>query len=197
MFLQLTSFSLWDWGNEQMDSTAVHCRTLSVLATCPGILKRQLGECRWGTAMRSWEYWFYWEAASGTAEPGGCPGPKNRLPADYCKTLSPVIGKDSLTDVRHSLNKGQLLLSTRRAVLILLIKRDQRERKNWRPVVLHCTQAESMFLPAPLRVIEQVIYVDQTYYVPRLMISGHFFTDWGHFGPFHAMVWLLKTSWKL
>lgn len=146
--------------------------------------------------MRSWEYWFYWEAASGTAEPGGCPGPQNRLPADYCKTLWPVIGKDLLTDVRHSLNKGQLLLSSRRAVLILLIKRDQRERKNWRPVVLH-TSTEPMFLPAPQRVIEQVIYVDQTYYVPRPVISGHFFTDSGHFGPFHAMVWLLKTSWKL
>lgn len=155
MFLRLTSFPLRDWGNGQMESTAVHCRTLSVLATCPGILKRQLGEWRWGAAiqrgsrvgfsgpMRSLEHWFCWEAASGTAEPGGCRGPKNRLPADYCKTLWPVIGKDLLTDVRHSLNKGQLLLSSRRAVLILLIKRDQRQRKNWRPVVLHCTQAQS------------------------------------------------------
>lgn len=31
-----------------------------------------------------------------------------------------------------------------------------------------------MFSPAPQRAIEQVIYVDQTYYVPRVMISDHF-----------------------
>ncbi|KAK3555034.1 hypothetical protein QTP86_005696 [Hemibagrus guttatus] len=62
------------------------------------------------------------------------------LPAEFYKAFWAVIGQDVLDVLRDSIQRGELPLSCRRAVLTLLPKKgDLTHLKNWRPVSLLCT----------------------------------------------------------
>ncbi|KAJ3585261.1 hypothetical protein NHX12_013982 [Muraenolepis orangiensis] len=102
-------------------------------------------------------------------ENGKAPG-IDGLPVEFYKTMWSVMGEDLLMVLRDSLTGGQLPLSCRRAVLMLLPKKgDLMEIKNWRPVSLLCTEYKllSKVLATRLReVMGQVIHRDQTYCVP-------------------------------
>ncbi|KAK3519527.1 hypothetical protein QTP70_034596 [Hemibagrus guttatus] len=62
------------------------------------------------------------------------------LPAEFYKAFWAVIGQDVLDVLRDSIQRGELPLSCKRAVLTLLPKKgDLTHLKNWRPVSLLCT----------------------------------------------------------
>ncbi|KAK3511548.1 hypothetical protein QTP70_009337 [Hemibagrus guttatus] len=92
------------------------------------------------------------------------------LPAEFYKAFWAVIGQDVLDVLRDSIQRGELLLSCRRAVLTLLTKKgDLTHLKNWRPVSLLCTDCKllSKALASRLtKVMERLIHQDQTYCVP-------------------------------
>ncbi|KAK3570288.1 hypothetical protein QTP86_017197 [Hemibagrus guttatus] len=65
------------------------------------------------------------------------------LPAEFYKAFWAVIGQDVLDVLRDSIQRGELPLSCRRAVLTLLPKKgDLTHLKNWRPVSLLCTDCK-------------------------------------------------------
>ncbi|KAK3522499.1 hypothetical protein QTP86_016151 [Hemibagrus guttatus] len=65
------------------------------------------------------------------------------LPAECYKAFWAVIGQDVLDVLRDSIQRGELPLSCRRAVLTLLPKKgDLTHLKNWRPVSLLCTDCK-------------------------------------------------------
>ncbi|KAK3550043.1 hypothetical protein QTP86_018661, partial [Hemibagrus guttatus] len=92
------------------------------------------------------------------------------LPAEFYKAFWAVIGQDVLDVLRDSIQRGELPLSCRRAVLTLLPKKgDLTHLKNWRPVSLLCTDYKllSKALASRLtKVMERLIHQDQTYCVP-------------------------------
>ncbi|KAK3538386.1 hypothetical protein QTP86_001553 [Hemibagrus guttatus] len=92
------------------------------------------------------------------------------LPAEFYKAFWAVIGQDVLDVLRDSIQRGELPLSCRRAVLTLLPKKgDLTHLKNWRPISLLCTDYKllSKALASRLtKVMEQLIHQDQTYCVP-------------------------------
>ncbi|KAK3529400.1 hypothetical protein QTP70_031142, partial [Hemibagrus guttatus] len=92
------------------------------------------------------------------------------LPAEFYKAFWAVIGQDVLDVLRDSIQRGELPLSCRRAVLTLLPKKgDLTHLKNWRPVSLLCTDCKllSKALASRLtKVMERLIHQDQTYCVP-------------------------------
>ncbi|KAK3575617.1 hypothetical protein QTP86_031502 [Hemibagrus guttatus] len=92
------------------------------------------------------------------------------LPAEFYKAFWAVIGQDVLDVLRDSIQRGELPLSCRRAVLTLLPKKgDLTHLKNWRPVSLLCTDCKLLSKALALRltkVMEQLIHQDQTYCVP-------------------------------
>lgn len=99
------------------------------------------------------------------------------LPVDFYKSFWSVLGEDLLEVITDSLERGQLPLSCRRAVITLLPKKgDLQELKNWRPVSLLCTDYKilSKVLASRLReMMASVIHVDQTYCVPGRLISDN------------------------
>lgn len=107
---------------------------------------------------------------------GKAPG-LDGLPPDFYKTFWTEIGEDLLEVLTDSLQKGQLPLSCRRAILTLLPKKgDLQDIKNWRPVSLLCTDYKllSKVLANRLRkVMEQVLHVDQTYCVPGRLVTDN------------------------
>ncbi|KAK3526114.1 hypothetical protein QTP70_015999, partial [Hemibagrus guttatus] len=92
------------------------------------------------------------------------------LPAEFYKAFWAVIGQDVLDVLRDSIQRGELPLSCRRAVLTLLPKKgDLTHLKNWRPVSLLCTDYKLLSKALALRltkVMERLIHQDQTYCVP-------------------------------
>ncbi|KAK3561865.1 hypothetical protein QTP86_017481 [Hemibagrus guttatus] len=92
------------------------------------------------------------------------------LPAEFYKAFWAVIGQDVLDVLRDRIQRGELPLSCRRAVLTLLPKKgDLTHLKNWRPVSLLCTDYKllSKALASRLtKVMERLIHQDQTYCVP-------------------------------
>ncbi|KAK3510999.1 hypothetical protein QTP70_027845 [Hemibagrus guttatus] len=92
------------------------------------------------------------------------------LPAEFYKAFWAVIGQDVLDVLRDSIQRGELPLSCRRAVLTLLPKKgDLTHLKNWCPVSLLCTDYKllSKALASRLtKVMERLIHQDQTYCVP-------------------------------
>ncbi|KAK3529415.1 hypothetical protein QTP70_031134, partial [Hemibagrus guttatus] len=92
------------------------------------------------------------------------------LPAEFYKAFWAVIGQDVLDVLRDSIQRGELPLSCRRAVLTLLLKKgDLTHLKNWRPNSLLCTDCKllSKALASRLtKVMERLIHQDQTYCVP-------------------------------
>ncbi|KAK3522674.1 hypothetical protein QTP86_029160 [Hemibagrus guttatus] len=92
------------------------------------------------------------------------------LPAEFYKAFWAVIGQDVLDVLRDSIQRGELPLSCRRAVLTLLPKKgDLTHLKNWHPVSLLCTDYKllSKALASRLtKVMERLIHQDQTYCVP-------------------------------
>ncbi|KAK3570639.1 hypothetical protein QTP86_024538 [Hemibagrus guttatus] len=92
------------------------------------------------------------------------------LPAEFYKAFWAVIGQDVLDVLQDSIQRGELPLSCRRAVLTLLPKKgDLTHLKNWHPVSLLCTDCKllSKALASRLtKVMEQLIHQDQTYCLP-------------------------------
>ncbi|KAK3525572.1 hypothetical protein QTP70_000458 [Hemibagrus guttatus] len=65
------------------------------------------------------------------------------LPAEFYKAFWAVIGQDVLDVLRDSIQRGELPLSCRRAVLTLLPKKgDLTHLKNWLPISLLCTECK-------------------------------------------------------
>ncbi|KAK3547904.1 hypothetical protein QTP70_000536, partial [Hemibagrus guttatus] len=65
------------------------------------------------------------------------------LPAEFYKAFWAVIGQDVLDVLQDSIQRGELPLSCRRAVLTLLPKKgDLTHLKNWHPVSLLCTDCK-------------------------------------------------------
>lgn len=99
------------------------------------------------------------------------------LPVEFYKSFWPVLGEDMLEVFQDSLNRGQLPLSCRRAVITLLPKKgDLQLLKNWRPVSLLCGDYKILSKALALRlreVVGEVIHVDQTYCVPGRSISDN------------------------
>ena len=63
----------------------------------------------------------------------GCDG----LTAEFYQTFFNVIGKDLVEVVNDGFNRGELSLSMRQGVIVLIWKRDdKRLLKNWRPTSL-------------------------------------------------------------
>ena len=99
------------------------------------------------------------------------------LPVEFYKSFWSVLGEDMLEVFQDSLNRGQLPLSCRSAVITLLPKKgDLQLLKNWRPVSLLCGDYKILSKALALRLREvgsEVIHVDQTYCVPGRSISDN------------------------
>ena len=108
--------------------------------------------------------------------------PENKSPGqdglsyEFYKTLWPTIGPIFHKTLQYSLNKGELSLSQRRAVITLLQKRGKNEAfiKNWRPIsLLNCdykilTKIISRRIQ-PL--LPKLIHPDQVGFVPNRFIG--------------------------
>ncbi|KAK3567956.1 hypothetical protein QTP86_027412 [Hemibagrus guttatus] len=118
------------------------------------------------------------------------------LPAEFYKAFWAVIGQDVLDVLRDSIQRGELLVSCRRAVLTLLPKKeDLTHLKNWRPVSLLCTDYKllSKALASRLtKVMEWLIHQDHTYCVPDRSIFDNMYLN--HDILDVSRLWGLKTG---
>ncbi|KAK3506003.1 hypothetical protein QTP70_003092 [Hemibagrus guttatus] len=99
------------------------------------------------------------------------------LPAEFYKAFWAVIGQDVLDVLRDSIQRGELPLSCKRAVLTLLPKKgDLTHLKNWRPVSLLCTDIKLLSKASRLtKVMQQITHRDQTYCVPDRSIFDNIY----------------------
>ncbi|CAM2116515.1 unnamed protein product [Caretta caretta] len=101
------------------------------------------------------------------------------LTVEFYRVFWDVLGPDLVTVWTESLQSGVLPLSCRRAVLALLPKkRDLRDLRNWRPVLLLSTDYKIVVKAISLRlgsVLADVIHPDQTYTIPGRSIFDNLF----------------------
>uniref|UniRef100_A0A8C5D1K3 Reverse transcriptase domain-containing protein n=1 Tax=Gouania willdenowi TaxID=441366 RepID=A0A8C5D1K3_GOUWI len=99
------------------------------------------------------------------------------LSVEFYKAFWEIFARDLLDVFNESLASGSMPMSCRRAVITLLPKKGNlQDIKNWRPVSLLCVDYKllsKVFASRLGRVMEQVIYRDQTYCVPgRSMVDN-------------------------
>lgn len=101
------------------------------------------------------------------------------LPAEFFKHFWAVIGEDFFQVLKESLERKELPLSCRRAVITLLPKKgDLCLLKNWRPVSLLCADSKiiSRCLANRLKkCLSTVIHKDQSYCIPGRSIFDNLF----------------------
>jgi len=95
------------------------------------------------------------------------------LPAEFFKKFWDLIGPELLLVFRESLEKNELPLSCRRAVLTLIPKKGNPLLiSQWRPVSLLCTDYKILSKALALHIsplLKDIIHMDQTYCVPGVI----------------------------
>ncbi|CAM2098173.1 unnamed protein product [Caretta caretta] len=106
----------------------------------------------------------------------------DRLTMEFYRVFWDVLGPDLVTVWAESLQSGILLLSCRRAMLALLLKKgDLCDLRNWRPISLLSTDYKVVAKAILLQLgsmLADMVHPDQTYTIPGRSIFDNLYLVW-------------------